>query len=168
MKGLELIKKAFALQNVERVPWVPFVGVHGGHLTGVDAETYLRSADEIVKGVSKSIEEYNPDGVPVVFDLQIEAEILGCELQWAPHNPPAVVSHPLAQGKSLADLKIPSNTDGRISVAVDATKTLRKKYPEVALYGLITGPFTLALHLMGTDIFMKLFEAPDEVMEVMD
>lgn len=168
MKGLELIKQAFALQEVERVPWVPFVGVHGGHLTGVDAETYLKSADEVVSGVSKSIEEYNPDGVPVVFDLQIEAEILGCQLQWAPHNPPAVVSHPLADGKKLADLKVPSITDGRIPVAVEATKVLREKHPDVALYGLITGPFTLALHLLGTDIFMKLFEAPEEVNEVME
>jgi uroporphyrinogen decarboxylase len=168
MKGLELIKKAFALEEVERVPWVPFVGVHGGHLTGVDAETYLKSTDEIVKGVSKSIEEYNPDGVPVVFDLQIEAEILGCNLQWAPHNPPAVVSHPLAYGTNLAHLKVPKITDGRIPVCVEATKILRKKYPEVALYGLITGPFTMALHLMGTDIFMKLFEAPEEVNQVME
>jgi uroporphyrinogen decarboxylase len=168
MKGLELIKKAFALETVERVPWVPFVGVHGGFLTGVDAETYLKSADKVVAGVSKAIDEYNPDGVPVVFDLQIEAEILGCQLQWAPHNPPAVVSHPLAEGVKLADLKVPAITDGRIPVAVEATKVLRKKYPDVALYGLITGPFTLALHLLGTDIFTKLFEAPDEVVEVME
>jgi uroporphyrinogen decarboxylase len=168
MKGLELIKKAFALETVERVPWVPFVGVHGGFLTGVDAETYLKSADKVVAGVSKAIDEYNPDGVPVVFDLQIEAEILGCQLQWAPHNPPAVVSHPLAEGVKLADLKVPAITDGRIPVAVEATKVLRKKYPDVALYGLITGPFTLALHLLGTDIFTKLFEAPDEVIEVME
>lgn len=168
MKGLELIKEAFALKTVERVPWVPFVGVHGGHLTGVDAETYLKSSEEVVKGISKSIEEYNPDGVPVVFDLQIEAEILGCELQWAPHNPPAVVSHPLANGTKLSDLKVPGRNDGRIPVAIEATKVLREKYPDIALYGLITGPFTLALHLMGTDIFMKLFEAPEEVMEVME
>ena len=168
MNGLKLIKKAIALQPVERVPWVPFVGVHGGFLTGVDAETYLKSADEVVKGVSKAIEEYNPDGIPVVFDLQIEAEILGCQLKWAAHNPPAVVSHPLAEGVSLSDLKIPTKNDGRISVAVEATKKLRAKYPDIALYGLITGPFTLALHLMGTDIFMKLFEAPEEVVEVME
>ena len=167
MKGLELIKKAFALQPVDRVPWVPFVGVHGGFLTGVDAETYLKSADEVVKGVSKAIDEYNPDGVPVVFDLQMEAEILGCKLQWAPHNPPAVISHPLAEGQLLHDLKIPSENDGRVRVALEATKQLRKKHPDIALYGLITGPFTLALHLMGTDIFVKLFEAPEEVTEVM-
>ena len=36
------------------------------------------------------------------------------------------------------------------------------------MYGLITGPFTLALHLMGTDIFMNMFEDPDRVNEVMN
>ena len=168
MKGLELLKKAFALQPVERVPWVPFVGVHGGFLIGADAETYLKSTNKIVAGVTKAIEEYNPDGIPVIFDLQLEAEILGCQLQWALHNPPAVVSHPLAEGKTLADLHIPKSTEGRIPVIIEATRKLRKKYPGLALYGLITGPFTLALHLMGTDIFMKLFEAPDEVNEVME
>jgi MtaA/CmuA family methyltransferase len=168
MKGLELIKKAFGLQPVERVPWVPFVGVHGGFLTGVDATTYLKSADEIVKGISKSVEEYNPDGIPVVFDLQVEAEILGCELRWSETGPPAVVSHPFSEGKKFDDLKIPEPGDGRIPVCMDATGQLREKYPELALYGLITGPFTLALHLLGTDIFMKLFEAPEEVNEVME
>ncbi len=167
MNGLELIKKAFALQPVERVPWVPFVGVHGGFITGVDAETYLKSSEKIVAGVSKAIEDYQPDGIPVVFDLQVEAEILGCRLQWAPHNPPAVISHPLAEGVQLEDLRIPEITDGRIPVIVGATRQLREKYPEIALYGLITGPFTLALHLMGTDIFIKLFEAPDAVNKVL-
>lgn len=168
MNGLELIKRAFALEPAERVPWVPFVGVHGGFLTGVDAVTYLKSADEIVKGISKSVEEYNPDGIPVVFDLQVEAEVLGCELRWSKAGPPAVVSHPLSEGKKLSDLTIPEPEDGRISVCLEATKILRKKYPELALYGLITGPFTLALHLLGTDIFMKLFEEPDKVNEVME
>ncbi len=168
MEGLELIKKAFALEAVERVPWVPFVGVHGGYLTGVDAQTYLKSPEEIVKGVSKAVEAYQPDGIPVVFDLQIEAEVLGCQLKWSESGPPAVVSHPLAGEKKLADLEIPAATDGRIAVAVEATKQLREKYPGIALYGLITGPFTLALHLMGTDIFMKLFEAPEEVNSVME
>lgn len=168
MQGLERIKKAFALQPVDRIPWVPFVGVHGGYLTGVDATTYLKSAEQVIAGISKAVEEYDPDGIPVIFDLQLEAEILGCQLQWAPHNPPAVISHPLAEGKILAELHIPEAHEGRIPVMLEAARSLREKYPEIALYGLITGPFTLALHLMGTDIFMKLFEAPEEVVEVME
>lgn len=165
--GFKLIKKAFALEQVERIPWVPFVGVHGGFLTGADAESYLKSSDKIIEGVGKAIEEYNPDGIPVVFDLQIEAEILGCKLQWAAHNPPAVITHPLANGTNLSDLNVPDKSAGRIPVVLEATRVLHQKYPDIALYGLITGPFTLALHLMGTDIFMKLFEAPEEVKEVM-
>lgn len=168
MYGLELIKKAFSLQPVERVPWVPFVGVHGGFLTGTDAVTYLESSSEIVKGISKAIEEYKPDGIPVLFDLQTEAEALGCRLRWSEVSPPAVVSHPLSEGGSTDNLTIPGPEEGRIGIAIDAAYKLRRKYPDIALYGLITGPFTLAMHLMGTDIFTKLYEDPDEVFKLMD
>lgn len=168
MEGLKLIEKAFRLEETERVPWVPFVGVHGGRLVGVDAEAYLKSSKNIVDGISKAVELYKPDGIPVAFDLQIEAEILGCKLVWSKENPPAVVSHPLAEGVGLSSLHLPGKNDGRIPVVLEAAATLRQKYPRLALYGLITGPFTLALHLLGTDIFMKLFEDPDDVHGVMD
>ncbi|HCR90931.1 MAG TPA: uroporphyrinogen decarboxylase, partial [Prolixibacteraceae bacterium] len=168
MNGLSLIKKAFKLELVERVPWVPFVGVHGGSLIGVDAEQYLKSTENMVSGLTKAIELYKPDGIPVCFDLQLEAEILGCRLNWAKENPPAVVSHPLAEGIALRSLKIPTTSDGRIPLVLETTKRLRSEHPDIALYGLITGPFTLALHLMGTEIFMKLFEDPEHVAEVMD
>jgi uroporphyrinogen decarboxylase len=168
MHGLSLIKQAFSLQPVERVPWVPFVGVHGGYLIGVDAEQYLKSPANMVAGLTKAIELYKPDGIPVSFDLQLEAEILGCRLNWAKENPPAVVTHPLSEGVSLKSLKLPKATDGRIPIVLETTRLLRAGNPEIALYGLITGPFTLALHLLGTEIFMKLFDDPDYVMEVMD
>jgi len=163
MTGRDLLKKAFSLQDVERIPWTPFVGVHGGNLIGVNATEYLQSEDLLFKGVSKAIELYNPDGIPVAFDLQMEAEVLGCTLAWADHNPPAVVSHPLLDGKTLEDLAIPGKYDGRIKLTLNATRRLRVAYPDVALYGLITGPFTLALHLLGTDIFMKMLEDPEDM-----
>lgn len=168
MKGLALIEKAFRCETVERTPWVPFVGVHGGYLIDCDAEEYLKSAEKMIAGAEKAIHLYQPDGIPVAFDLQIEAEILGCRLKWAKENPPAVISHPLSEGVQLSSLHIPLATDGRIPAVLEATRELRKKHPELALYGLITGPFTLALHLLGTDIFMKLFEDPDYVHEVLD
>lgn len=168
MHGLSLIKKAINLESVERIPWVPFVGVHGGYLIGVDAEEYLKSSANMIAGLNKAIELYKPDGIPVSFDLQLEAEILGCRLNWAKENPPAVISHPLSEGTLLSTLKLPEEHEGRIPLVLETTRSLRASHPEIALYGLITGPFTLALHLMGTDIFMKMFEDPDSVMEVMD
>jgi uroporphyrinogen decarboxylase len=44
----------------------------------------------------------------------------------------------------------------------------RDKHPERSIYGLITGPFTLALHLLGTDIFLKMFEDEVAVKELMN
>ena len=168
MKSIERIRKAFAREPVDRIPWVPFVGVHGGKLLGMPAEKYLKDSDHIVEGVSRALELYHPDGIPVVFDLQIEAEVLGCSLKWSDDNPPAVVSHPLQEGVKLEELEVPCSCKGRIPVVMDAARQLRDKYPDVALYGLITGPFTLGLHLMGTDIFMKFFEDPEQVQRLME
>ncbi len=167
LNGLELVKKAILRQAVPRIPWVPFVGVHAAALIGKTAREYLNSADLIVSGVSEAIKRYNPDGIPVVFDLQVEAEALGCELAWADDNPPAVVSHPLAEGKNIVEMKIPCACKGRIPILLEATQRLRDEFPGLALYGLVTGPFTLALHLLGTDIFMKMFEDPEYVHKVM-
>jgi len=161
MTGKELIHRAFKLEEVDRIPWIPFVGVHGGKLIGVKASEYLQSEEMMFNGVSKAIEEYQPDGIPVVFDLQLEAEQLGCQLAWADHNPPAVISHPLLNGKSLNDLHIPETPAARVKKVINVAKKLRNKYPDLAIYGLITGPFTLALHLLGTDIFLKMLEDPE-------
>lgn len=168
MTGLERIKKAFNRQAVDRIPWVPFVGCHAGALLDVPADEYLKSDKLIVEGISKAIELYQPDGIPVAFDLQIEAETLGCDLAWAKENPPAVVQHPLISGATLEELKVPGPNDGRIGLTLKATKALRTKYPDIALYGLITGPFTLALHLLGTDIFMKMFDDTEYVHKLLD
>nr|WP_320120440.1 uroporphyrinogen decarboxylase family protein [uncultured Marinifilum sp.] len=167
MKGFELIKKAMRLEEVERIPWVPFVGAHAGELLGMTATKYLKSADNIVNGVNKAIELYNPDGIPVAFDLQIEAEALGCKLAWADDNPPAVVSHPLKEGVKLEDMQVPCSCKARIPMVMEATQRLREQHPDLALYGLITGPFTLALHLLGTDIFMDMMMNPEGTHKLM-
>ena len=79
-----------------RAPWVPFAGVHAGVLTGADATKVLTDEDALVEALLAVNRLYKPDGQPVVFDLQLEAEILGCELVWAKDGPPSVASHPLA------------------------------------------------------------------------
>jgi uroporphyrinogen decarboxylase len=88
-------------------------------------------------------------------------------LRWAEQGPPSVATHPLESGKSLPDLPVFDPSMGRFPVALDALRTLKKDIgDEVALYGLICGPFTLALHLLGNSIFMQMFDHPDYVRAV--
>jgi len=167
MTGRERVLAALKCQPTDCIPWVPFAGCHAAALIGVSADRYLRSSELIVQAVGQVIECYQPDGVPVIFDLQLEAEVLGCELLWAPENPPSVISHPLAEGRELSALTIPEAGSGRIRIVLDAARELRQNHSDVALYGLITGPFTLALHLLGTQIFMEMYDDPDRVSRIM-
>jgi uroporphyrinogen decarboxylase len=170
MTGRELLLKAVKGEETPRPAWLPFVGAHGGKLINKTATEYLQSAELMVAGLKKAAELYNPDGLPITFDLQVEAEILGCELHWADEVPPSVVTHPLEQdGVSTADLPMIDRTKGRLPIVLTALDMLKKEIgDEVALYGLICGPFTLALHLRGNNIFLDMFDKPEEVKALID
>lgn len=157
MLGKELVFKAFSHETVERVPWVPFVGVHAGKLKGYSAQDVLKDGDKLFESLLAVNELYSPDGQPVVFDLQIEAEILGCELLWVDDSPPSVISHPLATSTDLSGLALPEATDGRLPLILDVMRRMNTAVGDTtALYGLVTGPFTLASHLRGTELFMDI------------
>ena len=169
MNSKQIVLDALNYKEVERIPWVPFVGCHAASLIGVDCEEYFKSSDHIVNGVMKAYEIYQPDGLPALFDLQVEAEALGCKLTYAKDNPPAVSSHVLEEGIKLSDLKVPSENDGRFPIVLDATRRIVKELGDkIAIYGLITGPFTLALHLKGTEIFYDMIDEPEEVAELLE
>ncbi|QZY54205.1 uroporphyrinogen decarboxylase family protein [Crassaminicella profunda] len=163
MTGKERIIKLLKKEKVDKVPWVPFAGVHAGKLKGYTAKEILQDKDKLVEALLEVKKLYQPDGMPVVFDLQMEAEVLGCDLLWAENNPPSVRTHPLAETKDIpCTCMVPSENDGRIPMILEAMREIREKIGEdTALYGLITGPFTLASHLRGVNIFMDMIEDPE-------
>lgn len=100
--GKELLLKTLRHEQTDNVPFVPFSGVHAGSLKGYTAREVLTDGDKLYESLMEVHKLYTPDGMPIIFDLQIEAEILGCELLWAEDNPPSVMSHPFA-----GDPKVP-------------------------------------------------------------
>ena len=167
MTGREILFAALRNGLTPRPAWVPFVGVHGGRLIGAKASDYLRSADLMVEGLTRAVARYRPDGIPMLFDLQLEAEAMGCGLAWADETPPSVKTHPLEGGGSLAQLAPFDLGAGRLPLAFEVTRRMRAAVgEEVGIYGLICGPFTLAMHLMGNDLFMQMYDHPDYVKAV--
>ncbi|MCL2337535.1 MAG: uroporphyrinogen decarboxylase family protein [Firmicutes bacterium] len=166
--GKELVLKAMAHEKTDTLPWVPFAGVHAAKLKGYTAEQILREEDKLVESLLEVSRLYEPDGMPITFDLQMEAEILGCELLWARDNPPSVRSHPLEENKMLpCNCKIPTEESGRIPMILSAKRRIKAAIGnDVALYGLICGPFTLASHLRGSGIFTDMLKDPQYVKEL--
>ena len=169
MNGKERVLKALRFEEVDRVPWVPFTGVHVAKLVDSNAEELLKNGDILVKAVSAAAERYYADGVCSAFDLQAEAEVLGCALHWSKNNPPAVTGHVLAQGKTLEDLPEFTKDKGRLPMFFEATRKLVEKVgDEKAVFALCCGPFTLALHLRGSAFIMDMMKKPDEAHKVLE
>ena len=168
----DLLIRALHHEKVERAPWVPFAGVHAGFLKGYTATEMLTDVDKAFESLMEVNRLYKPDGQPVIFDLQIEAECLGCGLAWADDCPPSVSDHPLdgsdeEPAQVPCDCKIPKKTDGRIPYVLEVMRRMKEAVGDTtALYGLICGPFTLASHLRGNNLFTDMYDFEDEVADL--
>lgn len=167
--AMQLLLDAYQGKPTPKVPWVPYAGVHCAYMIGEKADVYLQDPDLIAKGVLFAAERYKADGIPLIFDLNVEGMSMGCEATWYPDNPPAITGHPLAD-KTLAEanLKIPTATDGRWPVIVEAGKKVMAKKGDWALMGLFCGPLTLASHLRGVKIFTDVVKNKALAHEIMD
>ncbi|MEG1519679.1 MAG: uroporphyrinogen decarboxylase family protein [Clostridia bacterium] len=166
--GKQLIFDILQHKEVDRAAWVPFAGIHAGKLTGVSAKDVLTDENKLFEALMEVNKIYVPDGQPVLFDLQVEAEILGCDLMWSEDAPPTVSTHPLESEAIVpCKCKMPKETDGRLPMILRTMRRMKDAVGDTtALYGLVCGPFTLASHLRGTDIFMDMFDDPDYVIDL--
>ncbi len=171
MTPKELLFATLEHKPTPRPAWVPFAGAHAAKLKGYTATEFLQSEDKMVECLLEVHRMFKPDGECCIFDLQVEAEILGCDLMWADDGPPSVASHPLATEDDPVvpcDCTIPGPNDGRIPQICNAMRRVKAEIGDTtALYGLITGPFTLASHLRGSDIFMDMFDDDEYVQDLL-
>lgn len=171
MNPKEILFKTLRNEPTDQVAWVPFAGVHAGKLVGYDATEVLSEGDKLFASLIEVNKLYKPHGQPVIFDLQIEAECMGCDLVWAKNAPPSVASHPLAGEDPIVPCPctLPTAEDGRIPMVLDVMRRMKAAVGDTtALYGLICGPFTLASHLRGNDIFMDMFDDDEYVKNLLD
>ena len=172
MTPKETLIRVMHHEETDQVPWVPFAGVHAGHLLGYDATEILQDEEKLFQSLMEVNKLYRPSGQPVIFDLQVEAECLGCELRWAKDAPPSVLKHPLEGTEELTTpcyCTLPTKESGRIPMILRVMRWMKEAVGDTtALYGLICGPFTLATHLRGNDIFMDMYDDEDAVAEFLD
>lgn len=170
MNPKEILFATLRHEKTDVTPWVPFAGVHAGKLMGHDATAVLTDPDKLFESLMAVHRLYKPFGQPIVFDLQLEAECLGCDLRWAKDGPPSVASHPLEDEAVVpCECTIPTSKSGRFPMVLDVMRRMKEAVGETtALYGLICGPFTLASHLRGNDIFMDMFDDEEYVEALLD
>ena len=137
-------------------PWVPYAGMHCAFVINEPADKYLQDPEILAKGLVETAKKYKADGIPLLFDLSVEAHSLGCELKWWPDNVPSVTTHPCSdKTPAEAGLQLPTKDSGRWPVIFEAARIAKPQLDELdcAKIGGICGPLTLASHLAGVRIF---------------
>jgi MtaA/CmuA family methyltransferase len=157
-------------KKTNSAPWVPYAGVHCAFLIGETADKMLKDPKLLAKGVVNAAKRYHADGIPLVFDMSVEAHSVGCTLKWWKDNVPSVLTHPCSD-KSVAEagLKLPTRNDGRWPVLFEAARIAKPQLDKMdcALMGLSCGPLTLASHLSGVRIFTDLYKHKDKAHDVL-
>ncbi|MCP4690238.1 MAG: hypothetical protein GY859_19450, partial [Desulfobacterales bacterium] len=165
----QMLIDAYRGKKTPKPPWVPYAGVHCAFMINEPADKFLQEPELLAKGVVETAKRYKADGIPLLFDLSVEANAVGCDLKWWPDNVPSVKSHPCSDKTPVqAGLQMPSKDSGRWPVIFEAARIAKPQLEELdcALMGLFCGPLTLASHLAGVRIFTDVYKNKEFAAEV--
>ncbi len=167
----QMLIDAYHGKKTPTAPWVPYAGVHCAFLINEPADKMLKDPELLAKGVVNAAKRYHADGIPLVFDLSVEANSVGCQLKWWEDNVPSVQTHPCSD-KSVAEagLKLPTKDEGRWPVLFEAARIAKPQLDELdcCLMGLFCGPLTLASHLSGVRIFTDVYKNKPKAHDILN
>ena len=161
----ELVKDLFGYKELLRTPFIPWVGVFAAKLEQVPVRGLLSDAGTLSKAQLNAQKLFGSDAIVNIFDTSLEAEACGCRLDWSDKEaPPKVSSHPLSEGAAVASIDVNSiESRGRLPAVIEATKRmLLIKGKDMAVFAMMTGPLTLARHLVGKTFIDSLVNQPQE------
>ncbi len=168
--GKQYMLSALKRQHMDRVPTTVLIGPYCSRLTRYSVREILTDAQKSAAAHLAFHDRFKPDSLIVYNDIYLEAEAIGCELEF-PENG---ISHPktlLLDNKSvLARLKVPDpKKDGRIPYFIEVCERVSAQVRKAAALGLgHSGPWNIAMHLRGTEsLLLDTFSDPAFVHELM-
>ena len=167
----ELVKALFEGKSTRRLPFFPWVCSFAATIEQVQVKSMLSDPGILSRALSNTHKLFGYDVILNHFDPALEAEALGCEIEWQDDNwPPIITVHPLNDGIDFYDLDTEGiENKGRIPVIFEATKRLiLTKGKEVPIAAMITGPLTLAGHLKGREFSEKLESADNQALDLVE
>ena len=178
MNARERVLKMFAGEAVDRPPCFSGMGnVTTEGLKSINAKFAASHLDAklMAAAAASSYKLYGFECGVVPFDLCIEAEALGCEINVYAHSEDLLyptIKKKLIHNESELDIALPSGFTGRgrIPLMIEAIKLIKQDIGGEAPIGTyVLGPFTLAGQIMELNDLLKLsFKKPDKIGKLLD
>ncbi|MFH1150748.1 MAG: uroporphyrinogen decarboxylase family protein [Actinomycetota bacterium] len=144
----------------------PLVFTYASRIRGLKVREMMSDPTLLANALADALELFDYDAVLASFDLTLEAEALGCEVEWNGSGP--AVSGNLPAAKDLPDAA-GIQEKGRLPVAVEVIRRLVAVHGrDRAVMAAITGPLTLFRHLDGRSLSEALAADEDRALDVLD
>jgi len=147
---------ALRRKKMDRVPTTVLIGPYCARLTQYSVREILTDARKSAEAHLAFHDRFKPDSLIVYNDIYLEAEAVGCELEFPEDN----ISHPkralLDDKAELARLRVPDPLeDGRIPYFIEVCQRVSAQIRETAALGLgHSGPWNIAMHLRGAEALL--------------
>jgi uroporphyrinogen decarboxylase len=161
-----------------RVPlFLPAIYEHKAWFIGSTPSAISRDAGLLTRALLAEYEAIGPDALAVGVDVyNLEAEAVGCTVTFYDGDDTSIPgirpgNHLVQVGDDLSQARMPNPLkDGRMSVNLTAARNVRRALgDDFWLRGSISGPFSLAISLVGAEaLFMACFDEPEWVRSVLD
>ncbi len=163
------LEQALNCRSSDRFPFLPAIYEHKAWFVGETPSRVCRDVGLFTTAVLAEYERVQPDALTIGLDVyNVEAEAVGCRVTYYGGDDtsiPAVAPEgAVFQGsEDVASLKMPDpHKDGRmplnLEVARNVTRVLGR---EVPIRGAVSGPFSMAAHLVGPEhLFMLTVTHP--------
>ena len=162
---------ALKRRYTDRVPITVLIGPYCSRLAGYTVKEILTDAKKSTEAHLAFYRRFEPDSLIVYNDIYLEAEALGCELEFYDDRTPHPKTVFLEEKSRLAKLKVPDpNKDGRIPYFIELCQRVSLEAGKTATVGLgHSGPWNIAMHLRGVEaLLMDTVDDPGFVHELMN
>jgi uroporphyrinogen decarboxylase len=167
MTSYERLLSAVQGKRPDRTPVAPEVFGLAARLNGYRITDYVRDGGVIAESQLAARAELGYDILFAFADLSVEAEALGCVLQFADDAYPSVKRPCVRDAKDAQDIAMPDAAkDGRMPVVLDACRRLRESVRDDCLIAAcVMGPISIASQIMGLEPFLYLLADSSQVAE---
>ncbi len=162
----ERVMRLLGGQRIEPIPCFSGMGnitVEGLKMHDLRFAALHGDANAMAKAAATTYRLYGFECAVVPFDLCVEAEVLGCEINVYPDSEdilyPTIREKVVRNEEDMTKIVIPDSLSdkGRIPVVVSAIQQLKNELGnEVPVGSYVLGPFTLAGQIMELNDLLKL------------
>lgn len=157
-------------KEIDRIPCCLDTGETMAPMLGFSIKDYYYSAEKMCQLEEYLFENFHSDGVGLSTTLRGMAEAMGSEIRYFDDNI-AQLKKPALTLREIDNAKLVDvDKDGRLPIILEGLRLVKKKLGDkTPISGTVTGPFTVAAMVLGTEYLMiGMIKKPEKIKQLME